>query len=505
MPLTPAAATRDAVYVNATTPVRRPSAPGTSRPGTPSPYELAQLEGWSGRTEHSEAVAMLQRTGNDWVAAKKAYTGRPGRPMLALTRFREAYVNALLDAILAGCRGATKSAVGSQNETSDYDVTLIGGRQTWSAMKEFNAVFRSVWGKESGVVFDTNVYVGTIPPPTMRHSPDSWLMRGGNAGATPEWQYAQEVASLSKIRRFMDAREWQHYVNQVADGVLAPSPSAPRPSGTRFAHATHARGAFSAASAMCDAYAGSVARILTSEGHARRPTQSDEDFVRSMEHRNENAVMRARNILYAMHTRGAQDSEQSFLQQRPSPHSQGSWRTQAGVSELNSQALLYAMEAYHSAGAVFDVVYRQQAGLIDRSDLVFSDFVQSFNEQAGDTLKDLHHYEKDPGKAFYQSVKYVRRMVIAADEVLQRCGGPLDPGAVALLAAFKELGAKEGVLLRLRGGTDSAFAGLTDEEKSAVATAHTREVLGIDSLRDFRRKLLQLATAVHVLRYTRCG
>ncbi|WP_432000537.1 hypothetical protein [Streptomyces sioyaensis] len=445
---------------------------------------------------------MLQRIGNDWVAAKKAYAGRPDRPMLKLTRFREAYVNALLDAILTGYQGAAKAAVGSQNETSDYDVTLVGGRGTWSAMKEFNAVFRSVWGKESGVVFDTNVYVGTIPPPTMQHSPDSWLMKDGNAGATSEWQYAQEAASLSKIRRFMDAREWQHYLNQVTDGVLAASPAVPRTSGTRFTQARHARGAFSVAGAMYDAYARSVARILTSEGYARRPAQSDDDFVRSMEHRDENAVMRARNVLYAMHTRGAQETERSFLHQGPSPSSQGGWRSQASIGALNSQALLYAMEAYHSAGAVFDVVYRQQAGLIDRSDLVLSDFVQSFNEQVGDTLKDLHHYERDPGKALYQSAKYIRRMTIAADEILRHCSGALDGEAAALLGRFRELGAKEGVLLRLRGGADSAFAGLTEQEKSAVASEHTRDVLGSDSLRDFRRKLLHLAGAVHFLRYT---
>ncbi|MCL6302596.1 hypothetical protein [Streptomyces kronopolitis] len=446
---------------------------------------------------------MLQRADNDWAAAKEAYVGRPGFPMLKLTRFREAYVNALLDAILAGYQGTTKSAVGSQNETSDYDVTLIGGRGTWSAMKEFNAAFRSVWRKESGVVFDTNIYVGTIPPPTMRHSPDSWIVKDGNAHATSEWKYVQEAASLSKIRRFMDAGEWQHYLNRVTDDVLAPSSATPRTSGTRFTQARHARGAFAVAGVMYDAYARSVARILASEGYDRRPSQSDDDFVRSMEHRDENAVMRARNILYTIHTRGAQNTERSFVHRGQSPLGQGDWRSQASIGALNAQALLYAMEAYHSAGAVFDVVYRQQAGLIDRSDLVLSDFFQSFNEQVGDTLKDLHHYERDPGKAFYQSAKYIRRMTIAADEVLQGCGGALEDEATALLGRFKELGAKEGILLRLRGGADSAFAGLTEHEKSAVAIRHTRDILGSDSLRDFRRKLLLVAGAIHSLRYTR--
>lgn len=480
-----------------TPPVRKTSEiPGRPQ-GTSSPLEVAELGRWSRQAPYGEALDMLKSAGNDWVAAKKAYAGRPGGPMRKLIVFREAYVDELLDAILAGYQGAERRAVGGTKETSDYDVTLKGGRGTWAAMKEFNTVFRSVWGKESGVVFDTNVYVGTIPKP--ESSQESWRER---ARATPEWQHAQEAASLSKIRRFMDTRGWNQYTTQVADGIMAPSPAAQRTSGTRFTQVMRARGAFSVAGAMYDAYTRSVARILASEGHTRRPAQSDDDFVHSMEHRDENAVMRARNILYAIHTRGVQDAERPYLEHGTSQQSQGAWRSPAGISELNSRSLLYAMEAYHSAGAVFDVVYGQQAKEIRDSDLILSDYVQSFNEQVGDTLKDLRHYEEDPGKAFYQSAKYVQRMTLAAGQILNRRNDTLDAEEHALLVRFRELSAEKGILLRLRGGEDAEFARMSEKEKSATAAACTEEILGTRSLRDFRRSLLQLAAAVHVLLYT---
>ncbi|MFE0104582.1 hypothetical protein [Streptomyces sp. NPDC059009] len=466
---------------------------------------IARLDSWSRQGGHGEALELLGQVDHDWVTAKKTYVGRPGRPMRTLAAFREAYVNAVLGAILASYEGASMSAVGSQNETSDYDVTLFGGKQTWSAMKEFNDTFRSVWGKESGVVFDTNIYVDATVPPTMRHSPDSWLMKDGPPGASKEWQYVQEAASLAKMRRFMERGEWEDHVAEVADGVMSGAPGAPRGAGSRFARTTHARGAFRVADALYDSYVRSVARNLAAAGFSAPPIESDDDFVRSMEHHEENAVMRSRNILYALFIRGAQHTERSFLKHGVSGGDQGPWRSKASISELNSRALLCAMEAYHSAGAVFDVVFRQQAGLLAPSDLVFSDYVQSFNEQVGDALKDLRHYADDPGTAFCQSAKYVRRMTIAADALLQHCEGSLPADAAGLLGAFRTLSDKNGVLLRLRGGADPAFAGFTDRQKSSAASERTREVLGTDALPEFKDKLLQLARAVHVLRYSQTG
>ncbi|MGW2232160.1 hypothetical protein [Streptomyces formicae] len=445
---------------------------------------------------------MLSTADNDWVTVKKVYAGRPGKPMLKLTEFREAYVTAVLGAILENYAGATMSAVGSQNETSDFDVTLIGGKQTWSAMKAFNDTFRSIWGKESGIVFDTNIYVDAIVPPTRRHSPESWLMKDGPPGTAKEWQYVHEAASLAKLRRFTEQREWEDYVVDVTDGIMRSTAGAPHHISSRFSRTTHARGAFRMADIMYDSYTRSVARTLKAAGLSGPPAQSDDDFVRSMEHQEENAVMRSRNVLYTLSIRGAQNTERSFLKHGPSSRNQGSWRSKASISELNSRALLCAMEAYHSAGAVFDVVFRQQAGLLDTSDLVFSDYVQSFNEQVGDALKDLRHYGSDPGMAFCQSAKYIRRMIIAADALLQHCEGSLSLDAIELLSEFRTLSDKNGVLLRLRSGADPNFASFTNWQKSLASSEHTKEILGTDTIPEFKNKLLQLAGAVHVLRYT---
>ncbi|MFF4283660.1 hypothetical protein ACFY0Z_33565 [Streptomyces kronopolitis] len=446
---------------------------------------------------------MLQSVGNDWSAAKRAFIGQPGQPMLKLTAFREAYVNALIDSVLRGHQGATRTSVGSQNETSDYDVTLVGGDQTWSALNEFNKIFRGTWGKESGIVFDTNVYAGSIPPPTAQHSQGSWMLKGAPGCASRDWQKIQEVASLTKMRRYMHAQEWRNYVERVADGVMEETAVDQRTPVHRFTQATYARDAFSAASGMYDSYIRSLAPVLEAQWGPRRPAQSDDDFVWSVELGDESAVIRARNTLYAIHVRGAQDTERSFMRNGPSSRGHGDWRSQAHISAMHSKAHVYAMEAYYSAGAIFDVVYRQQAGLVNSADLTFSDFVQSFNEQVGDTLKDLHHYESDPGRALYQSAKYTHRMGVAADELLQRCGSMLPPEAAELMTSFRKWSARDGALLQLRaGGVGSVFAGLSDSDKSCIAIEHSRQILGVSTLPTFRRKLLQLAEAVHVLRYS---
>jgi hypothetical protein len=53
-------------------------------------------------------------------------------------------------------------AVGSNDLTSDYDVTFSAGagneKLESCAVREFNRLFRKEWTLESGIVFDTNVY-----------------------------------------------------------------------------------------------------------------------------------------------------------------------------------------------------------------------------------------------------------------------------------------------------------------------------------------------------------
>ncbi|MGW6413197.1 hypothetical protein ACWF95_39715 [Streptomyces vinaceus] len=424
--------------------------------------------------------------------------------MRQLAAFRREYVDTLLTTLLEGYPGARTAAPGSANETSDYDVAVLGGQGTWQVMAEFNKIMREVWGAESGVIFDTNVYVDLVEPPKAGLTADgaSWQMRGGCPTAQPGWQRVQEAASLTKIRRFMPEDAWQAFSQGVADAVMAPHSRAGRRPADRFLQARAAQSLFSAGDRLYRAYIRDTARVLRMQGHgAASEAKGDEQLIRHLEEHDENAVMRARNVLYSIHMRGAQNLARSFLAHEQGSGSEG-WRSKPGIAELNARAQVYAMEAYHAAGPVFDIVHRLQAKKITADDLAPSDYGQSFNEQFGDALKDLRHYGDDPGKALYQSSKYVSRMTAAASELLQRNAGTLPPQAQDILRALRELSNSKGVLQRLRAGGDEEFKQLTDQQKSALAREETLKTLSTRSLEEFRQKLTFLAHAVLVLRYT---
>lgn len=512
MPLTPAA--------TAKVPARRNSLP-RGRDGTdgrdrhveqkPSPTECAQLAHWGkgggSAADHSEALRMHRSVGNNWVAAKGAYVGKDGAPMLTLTGFRRPYVNELLEALLRNHPGAFLVAPGSDNETSDYDVAVLGGEGTWAVLREFNNIMREVWGTESGITFDTNVYVDLAVPPTdrLKSSADSWQMKGGRPTTDPDWVRVQETASLAKIRRFMSAGDWQRFTRGIRDDVMAVSGGGGgRRVAARFEQTRRADSLFGAADGLYRAYVRDLARLLRARGHgAAYPAMDDERLVTYLEHHDENAVMEARNVLYAVHMRGAQNLARSYVRRGPSAAGDPAPRSKPHIADLNARAQIYAMEAYHSAGAVFDVVHRQQAGKVTAEELAEPDYGQSFNEQVGDALKDVAHYGSDPGKAFHQSSKYVYRMTLAADKILKYGGGALPPQADELLGALRLLSAKTGVLQRIRNGADKEFAPLTQDQRSARARAETLVLLGTDSLDEFRGRLLDLARAVLVMRYAR--
>ncbi|MFE6692070.1 hypothetical protein ACFVFQ_37095 [Streptomyces sp. NPDC057743] len=475
--------------------------PGSAARQGPRAAERAQFARWA--ASYGNELRLLTDAGNNWGNAKAAYVGRPGAPMRQLAAFRREYVDTVLKALLEGFKGARTAAPGSVNETSDYDVAVLGGQGTWWVLAEFNKIMREVWGTESGVTFDTNVYVDLVEPPKSNLMTDdaSWQMRGGRPTTLPGWQRVQEVASLAKIRRFMPEEAWQTFSRAVADAVMAPQSRAGRKAADRFQQTRWTESLLSSADRLYRAYVRDVARVLRMQGYGDADTtMDDEQLVRHLEEHDENAVMRARNVLYAIHMRGAQNLARSFLAHESGPGGEG-WRSKSSIAELNARAQVYAMEAYHAAGPVFDIVHRLQAKRITADDLVGSDYGQSFNEQFGDALKDLHHYGDDLGKALYQSSKYVNRMTAAADELLQRDGGTLPPDAKATLEALRELSDGKGVLRRLRAGDDEELKHLTEQQKSALAQEEAVRILNTRSLEEFRQKLTRLAHAVLVLRY----
>ncbi|MCY0924457.1 hypothetical protein OS965_41335 [Streptomyces sp. H27-G5] len=152
-------------------------------------------------------------------------------------------------------------SVGSANPTSDYDIT-VSGPGAAEAVKKFNAEFRAEWGKESATVFDVNLYVkdflpergnfafpygpdteglrwsedellpGDLSPRSWQPTDDGWNPVGGRA-LSPEQpdtgivepsepaaritaEADQDIAALSKLRKYLSTDEWAHYTARLA-------------------------------------------------------------------------------------------------------------------------------------------------------------------------------------------------------------------------------------------------------------------------------------------------
>jgi hypothetical protein len=111
------------------------------------------------------ARRLMEQFKGDWAAARKAYTKgdiseSQMRRMVALRRW---VVDSLAQEILSELKGEVE-AFGSENLTSDYDISFVGPKAQVAVIL-FNARFNARWGaaadvggRETGVTLDTNAY-----------------------------------------------------------------------------------------------------------------------------------------------------------------------------------------------------------------------------------------------------------------------------------------------------------------------------------------------------------
>ncbi|MEU5431583.1 hypothetical protein AB0H73_39115 [Streptomyces olivoreticuli] len=438
--------------------------------------------------------------------------------MWSLFRYRKVYIDARLLRLRAEYPLLRIRSVGSANPTSDYDIT-VSGPGAAEAVRKFNAEFRAEWGKESATVFDVNLYVkdflpergnfafpyapgteglrwsedellpGGLRPRRWQPADDSWTPAGGRAlspeqpdtgivapGGTAAQVTAeadQDIAALSKLRKYVSAGEWTGYTTQLASLIHDEDTRTETLRRLDSADAIHQR-----------ATAELEARLRTETWHV--PSElSVEDYLREMEHSRPDDVVRARNLIYARHT-----ARLARAQQRHDTRPGDDLALQ--IRRDTSYSLWHAMEAYHSQGAVLDVVGKQAQSQVT---VTTAHYLQSFNEQLGDLLKDLWHYS-DPGESFYRSAKYLQRMTAAARQALQSCGATLRDEDLALLTQFEEISSPEGTLLGIRSGKPK-YESATATQKSDIATSIHRETLNITSQADLRHAALDLGAQVN--------
>ncbi len=165
--------------------------------------------------------------GSSWEEAKRRLLGvhpPDTARMWQLCLFRKRYVDAVLDNLRRGSDNKLLAkSVGSQNLSSDYDITLSsidGSGVELQAVKDFNAEIKLAFGRQPGTVFDTNLYVkdflpveDTILAPRVV---DEWSVAEVR-GFLDSDRSDQDVAALTKMRQYMSAREWDNYLQSMLD------------------------------------------------------------------------------------------------------------------------------------------------------------------------------------------------------------------------------------------------------------------------------------------------
>ncbi|MEC4017962.1 hypothetical protein [Streptomyces sp. H27-D2] len=461
----------------------------------------------------------LAAVGDDWSAAKLEYYGSPEAKeiMWSLVHFRKWYVDAKLLELRATFSPLRIRSVGSVTLTSDYDIT-VSGPEDVAAVEWFNDTFRRDWGKESATVFDTNLYVKDFMPersnfglpaytgstdapggrrwgsadrprtwrreagagewdpatkPRLRPEPeDTEIGRPAGVQGRAAVEFDQDVAALTKQRKYMTQDEWDGYLRDLVRR-MTPGKRGTATIRYRMADGVHTR-------AVAD-----LAAQVAQESGSGRLRCSDQEFLDSFEHSAPDVVVRARNKVYTRLARQVRATQAAYA---------GSPTDELAVlaREQTSYALWHAMEAYHSEGAVRHVVGGQAGSGISVS---AAQYLQSFNEQLGDLLKDMTHYQES-GEAFYQSSKYLMRMADAAKRALDASNTCLGDEDLALLEQLHELGHDEHVLIRMRKNKDR-FDGMPVAEKSRIATGEYGHALAIRDKDALRRRVLELGAEIN--------
>jgi len=160
--------------------------------------------------EMRRAYSLLDKQGFGWRAAADAFhQGKISEDeMISLTRFRKHVVDGIIDDLRAkhGDPPLIAKSVGSTDPTSDYDITFStpGSGNDVIALREFNATVKQLFGKQSGTVFDTNIYAKDYirvkekirTELTGSQQPDSHLEKPGHTDMNKTVAVDQDVAGF---------------------------------------------------------------------------------------------------------------------------------------------------------------------------------------------------------------------------------------------------------------------------------------------------------------------
>jgi hypothetical protein len=167
---------------------------------------------------------------------------------------------------------------------------------------------------------------------------------------------------------------------------------------------------------------------------------------------------------------------------------------------MQSKALFFANEAYHTGGAVEHVVLGQQLKL--DIPLELDEYLVSINEQVGFAMEQVTA-DKSLGKALWKSAKYMDRVNNALTEIQKKDSNLFDSVAQAKNEKMKSLFDE---LLAIKK-EEGKYYKMSDEDKSVVAIEVAKSK-GFDfgNAENLRQELLKFNIEVNTkIRNARSG
>lgn len=198
-------------------------------PASVSKLNANDLNWLSGRQRDltPEDVDYVHRTlhgdhGGNWKQALKD-KGLNKAQRHRLAHFRKKDVDAELDGVIRQVERETgarlnRSAFGSNTLSSDYDLSVgvrvegqVGAERV---VRRFNERFREKYGKESGTVYDTNVYTDPV-----YNLVDADRARGFGLSPLQADEFRQWLYSQMSLRKKLDDAQWAQHVKLLEDGA----------------------------------------------------------------------------------------------------------------------------------------------------------------------------------------------------------------------------------------------------------------------------------------------
>ncbi|WP_169569423.1 hypothetical protein [Sneathiella limimaris] len=334
---------------------------------------------------------LMERYEGNWDAARKDYQKGilPATEMRLLVNLRRRIVDSLAAEIIRELGGEVQ-AFGSENLTSDYDISFVGPKAQLAVIL-FNARFAAGWGmaskiggRETGVVLDTNAYTETVQS----------LVKAGSGDIAFQDAFAHLAG-----RKYMADQAWSQHKKMILES-------------TPEANRADVEKVLNWAEKANDSYKSAIEA-------KKAELRADE----SLKLRESDLQITAENRLYEQALQEIFELREQF----ESASGEAKEGLRLKLRNAQSKALYFAQEAYHTQGAIEHVVMSIQAAkrkitaetLLSETppklkvELTKEQGRQSYFEQVANMMKEISH-SGDAAKLASKGAKYFVRALDAA-------------------------------------------------------------------------------------------